>query len=346
MQYPLSQSTAVQWCWFVPTCGKAVWGAKIQYLLSLSIAVQWCWFVPACGKALWGAKIQYLLLLSTAVQWYWFVPTCGKAVPPLSVNSCTEMLIFDLFLLVTRQCEVLKCRTSSLCQQLYRQFHFSTDPCIPHVRTKTFGPRCFSDCALKAVEFTPFRQPSHSHSILSHLQNYVKNSPPQTISQVNSNSSLTPHCIHLCVCVCVCVCVWGIQYYDYIIDYFWSFNVYVIVGLVKCAACSPLLVRYGTVEMVAIISHHIDNDLFLLAVSQCGLPQWQWIVLTPLLLLSTTANNLVHPAVQEVCIVFLFLFSCQHFFCVQWICLPMKALRVAAVRMWVGTRMRPWHRSL
>ena len=60
--------------------------------------------------------------------------------------------------------------------------------------------------------------------------------------------------LRACLCVCVCVCVWGIQYYDYIIDYFWSFNVYVIVGLVKCAACSPLLVRYGTMEMVAIIT--------------------------------------------------------------------------------------------
>ena len=123
-QYLLSLSTAVHWCWFVPNCGKAAWGAQMQCLLCLSTAVQWCWFVPTCGKAAWGAKMQCLLLLSTAVQWCWFVPTCGKAVPPLSVNSCTEMLIFDLFLLVTRQCEVLKCSTSSLCQQLYRDVDF------------------------------------------------------------------------------------------------------------------------------------------------------------------------------------------------------------------------------
>ena len=131
---------------------------------------------------------------------------------------------------------------------------------IPQVKTKTLGQLLCS----KAVEFTPFRQPSHSHSILSCLQNYVKNSPPQTISQVISDSVfLLASPIYppsplvtflLCAHVCVCVCVWGIQYYNYIIDYFWDFNVYIIVGLVKCAARSALLVRYGTVEMVAVIT--------------------------------------------------------------------------------------------
>ena len=40
----------------------------------------------------------------------------------------------------------------------------------------------------------------------------------------------------LCVCACVCVCVGWIQFYDYIIYYFWSFTAHVIVDFVKRGA--------------------------------------------------------------------------------------------------------------
>ena len=57
----LSTAVHCHWCWFVPTCGKVVWGVKMQYLLSHATAAHWCWFVRTCGKAVWGAKMQYLL---------------------------------------------------------------------------------------------------------------------------------------------------------------------------------------------------------------------------------------------------------------------------------------------
>ena len=60
----------------------------------------------------------------------------------------------------------------------------------------------------------------------------------------------------MCVCVCVCVCVCErervIQYYDCIIYYFLGFTVYTIIDLGKCSVVT-LVVRYGTIEMTAII---------------------------------------------------------------------------------------------
>ena len=87
-------------------------------------------------------------------------------------------------------------------------------------------------------QFAPFWQ--SSHSVPSHCQNCFKNSLLQTIPQVISNSAFLlalPHpLLHsLYVCVCACALVWGTQYYNYmILFFFWDLNVYIIVDLVKC----------------------------------------------------------------------------------------------------------------
>ena len=148
--------------------------------------------------------MQYLLSLSklyTDVDLFLLVARRCEVLKCSTYSLCQQLYIdVDLFLLVARQCEVLKCSTSSLCQQmykqckvlkcstsspcqqlykqckvlkcstsslcqqLYRKFHFSADTCIPHVRTKTFGQRCFSYCAPKQWNSLP----SDSHHI--HIQ--------------------------------------------------------------------------------------------------------------------------------------------------------------------------------
>ena len=84
------------------------------------------------------------------------------------------------------------------------QLHSSVDTWIlpiAHVRTKTFGQRCFSYWSLL-------------HSILSCLQHCIKHSPLQTVPHLISDSVFLlaspftlPHPSLHSFGVCVCVCV-------------------------------------------------------------------------------------------------------------------------------------------
>ena len=119
------------------------------------------------------------------------------------------------------------------------------------MRTKTYGQHSFSYCIQRQRNSLPSEvsQTESSHDFKTALKQIKLPSPNNT----NSFSFCPPpppppiNSVHLCVHVCG---VQEIKHYIYIL--LLRLYLYIFVDL-KSAVCSPLSVRYGAIEMTAII---------------------------------------------------------------------------------------------
>ena len=141
---------------------------------------------------------------------------------------------------------------------------------IPCVRTKNW-PKLFLLLRSKAMEFAPFWHPSHS--VLSWLQNFVKNTcktnttgdfklcllpcvPPLPSLSTRYIPSVCPFvCVHAWVRACARARARDDCGENNImtIYYFWGFNACIIVQLVKRWCAHSCRWNMGAIEMTAII---------------------------------------------------------------------------------------------
>ena len=112
-----------------------------------------------------------------------------------------------------------------------------------------------------------------SCSVIPCLQNCIKNSPLQTIPQqvISKSVFFPPHYIpsvHPCVCRCV-----GVVSEKYNIMFIYSFGgvMCTFLLIVQRTMCSPLWVRYHTIEVTAIYTEYSQS----IPVGNLGKFQWE-----------------------------------------------------------------------